>query len=107
MEMKIATDVHFCISVVKAQRGVSMYNPIDFLISTDVTTENIQCALSEAVHAIGGIADVLYSGDLTGNDESTINNLGSALLLLNGVVNLSIRKLYEVQDQSNKSGAKK
>lgn len=84
-----------------------MYNPIDFLMSTEFTLENIQCALSEAVHGIGGIADILYSGDLTGTDESTINDLGSALLLLNGVVNLSIRKLYELQDQNNKSGAKK
>ncbi|OTQ71872.1 hypothetical protein B6C99_11730 [Gilliamella sp. N-G2] len=106
--MKIATDMQKCTSVVKAQRGFSMmYDPIDFLVKESATTENIQSVLSEAVHGIGGIADVLYSGDLTGTDESTINDLGSALQLLNGVVNLSIRKLYEVQDQNNKSGAKK
>ena len=84
-----------------------MYDPIDLLVKGNATTEDIYCVLSETVHGIGGIADVLYSSDLTATDESTINNLGSALLLLNGVVNLSIRKLYEVQDQSNKSGAKK
>lgn len=83
-----------------------MYDPIDFLVKESATTEDIRSVLSEAVHGIGGIADVLYSGDLTGTDESTINDLGSTLLLLNGVVNLSIRKLYELQDQNNKSGVK-
>lgn len=84
-----------------------MYDPIDLLVKGNATTEDIYCVLSETVHGIGGIADVLYSGDLTGTNESTINDLGSALQLLNGVVNLSIRKLYELQDQNNKSGVKK
>ena len=84
-----------------------MYDPIDLLVKGNATTEDIYCVLSETVHGIGGIADVLYSSDLTATDESTINNLGSALLLLNGIVNSTISKLYELQDKNHKSGAKK
>lgn len=84
-----------------------MYDPIDLLVKGNATTEDIYCVLSEAVHGIGGIADVLYSGDLTATDESTINDLGSALLLLNGIVNSTISKLYELQDKNHKLGAKK
>ena len=84
-----------------------MYDPIDLLVKGNATTEDIYCVLSETVHGIGGIADVLYSGDLTATDESTINALGSALLLLNGIVNSTISKLYELQDKNHKLGAKK
>lgn len=84
-----------------------MYDPIETLVKENATTDDIYCVISEAVHGIGGIADVLYSGDLTATDESTINGLGSALLLLNGIVNSTISKLCDLQDKNHKLGAKK
>ena len=84
-----------------------MYDPINLLVKENATTEDVFSVLSETIHGISGIADVLYSGDLTATDESTINDLGSALLLLNGIVNSAISKLCEQQDENHKLGVKK
>ena len=84
-----------------------MYRPIDSLVKENATTDDLQSTLCDALHGIGGIADTLYSCDLSCTDEYTINALGAALLLLNGVVDLSTNKLLKMQDHKHKSGTKK
>lgn len=73
-----------------------MCNPLDFLTKYDADSDDVQLALREAVSAIGGIADVLYSVDLSEVDHSTPSGLGAALLIINGAIELSIEKLTEI-----------
>ena len=73
-----------------------MYNPLDFLTKYDADSDDVQLALRETVSAISGIADVLYSVDLSEADHCTPSGLGAALLIINGVIELSIEKLTEI-----------
>ncbi|MFQ0971432.1 hypothetical protein GYW75_01720 [Gilliamella sp. ESL0232] len=53
-----------------------MYNPVNYLLSTSASKEELREVLSIANDGIGAIADTLRCADLTTVDDETMNQFG-------------------------------
>ncbi|NUE95177.1 hypothetical protein GYW75_02065 [Gilliamella sp. ESL0232] len=72
-----------------------MYNPVNYLLSTSASKEELREVLSIANDGIGAIADTLRCADLTTMDDEIMNQFGSALLILKGVIENAFIKMEE------------
>lgn len=72
-----------------------MYNPVQELFSKSVSKEDVIDLFFMGCSGINAIADIMRCADISGTNKDIIEDLGSALLILNGVIEISAVKIKE------------
>lgn len=72
-----------------------MYNPVNDLLCKTTSKADIKELFLMGCGGINAIADIMRCTDISVTNEDSIIDLGSALLILNGIVEVAFIKMEE------------